>query len=119
MRLAHLSIGLLGNKPHLENIDSDIKSAPTTVKVPQGLPSSLLFTPLLSHNLYNYTATTAVALDAALLSRPPDEKWASFSTETTPRQHPWFLQFLIPHVATCSASYDRFKEHIPQAHSSI
>ncbi len=84
MQLAHLSIGHLGNKPHLENIDSDIKSAPTTVKVPQGIPSSLLFTPLLAYNLYNYTATTAAALDAALLSRPPDEKRASFSTETTP-----------------------------------
>ena len=87
MRLVHLSIGPLGNKPHLQNRDSDIKSAPTAVKVPLGLPSSLLFTPLLSHNLYNYTAPTAPALDAAFLSRPPDQKWPVFSTKTTPRQH--------------------------------
>ena len=86
MRLARLSIGLIGNKPHLENINSDIFSATTTVKVPLGLPSSLLFTPLLSHNLYNYTTSAAVALDAAVLSRPPDEKRAAFSTETTPCQ---------------------------------
>ena len=86
MRLALLSIGPLGNKPHLQNRDFDIKSAPTAVKVPPGLPSSLLFTPLLSHNLYNYTTSAAVASDAALLSRPPDEKWTVFSTESKPRK---------------------------------
>ena len=86
MRLASLSIGPLGNKPHLQNINSDIFSAPTAILVPLDLPSSLFFTPLLSHNLYNYTALTAVVLDAASLSSPTDEKWAAFSTETTPRQ---------------------------------
>ena len=86
MRLASLSIGPLGNKPHLQNINSDIFSAPTAILVPLDLPSSLLFTPLLSHNLYNYTTSAAVASDAAVLSRPPDEKRAAFSTETTPCQ---------------------------------
>jgi hypothetical protein len=70
---ANLSIGLISNKPHLENIDSDIDFTPKAVKVPLGLSSSLFFTPLLSHNFYNYTAPTAVALDAALLSSPHDE----------------------------------------------
>ncbi len=86
MRLALLSIGPLGNKPHLENIDSDIISAPTTIKVPLVLSSSLLFTPRVSHNLYNYAAPTAAALDAVLLSSPPDEKWTVILTETTPRK---------------------------------
>ena len=86
MRLASLSIGPLGNKPHLQNSDSDVISVPMTVKVPLGLSSSLLFIPLLSHNLYNYTAPVAVVLDVALLSSPSDEKWAVFLTETTPRQ---------------------------------
>jgi len=86
MRLALLSIGPLGNKPHLQNIDSDIFSAPSAILVPLGLSSSLLLSPRVSHNLYNYAALTAVVLDAGFLSSPPDQKWAVFSMETTPRK---------------------------------
>jgi hypothetical protein len=78
MRLAFLSIGPLGNKPHLQNIDYDIFSAPSAILVPLGLSSSILLPPRVSHNLYYYTAPTAVVLDAALLSSPPDQKGLSF-----------------------------------------
>ena len=86
MRLARPSIGPLGNKPHLENIDSDIDSALTTIKVQLCISLLRFYSRRVSQNLYNDAAPTAAALDAALISSPPDEKRAAFSTETTPCQ---------------------------------